>query len=999
MKLFLFAILIVLPLFSFAQVVDTAAVRMEVDSLVKLSQKLSSERKFEEAFQVVENAKKQTISAFGKNHPLYAVCLNSHGRILMLQRRYTEVEPLYLEAKSILEKTVGKDHLDYGKNLISLANLYSQMKRYEVAESLYLEAKTVMEKNLGKGHLIYAGILYNLATLYKEILRYKEAEPLYLEAKSILEKTVGKEHPQYINTLNNLANLYIDMGRYETAETLYLEAQTIREKVFGKDNSDYALGITNLGLIYSKMGRYETAEALYLEAKTIREKVFGKEHPDYASSLEKLANLYISMGRYETAETLHLEAQTIREKVFGKESIEYAYSLNNLANLYTDTGRYETAESFYLEAKTILAKLQGKVNPDYAQSMDNLGRLYRMMGRYEIAESPLVESKIIWEKMAGKEYPKYASNLLNLADLYWKTNRLTEAEKYYLEASSIQNTLLLKATRHLSEQELASYSELFKNNLNQLYSFTQIQPRADSLLTAACFDQSLFYKGFLLTASNRIRHLATSDSIAQQQFEFLTSYNRRLAVEYTKPIAERQDVAELEAKANELEKELVRTVAGFGEALRRVNWKEVQQQLKPQEAAVEFVYYQIYNPDATDSILYAALVLRPGDQQPHFVPLFEEKQLNKLLPSDKGKQNNEFISKMYMKSASNKDSIGLYELIWKPLDSLLINTKTVYCAPSGLLHRINLSAIASDRNKTMADRFQIVQLGSTRSLVVSDGMTGDSKNDAMLFGGIQYELDTTVLKQDTLSENLVASLATVSFHNADRSVLMRGENWRFLPSTEKEVQQIQALLKQSKFSTKVYTGKTATEEVFKSIDKQPRSPRIIHLATHSFFFPDPKDTIHSQRLGLSEEPVFKISDHPLIRAGLLLAGGSYAWQHGKSFKLGQEDGILTAYEISQMNLSNTELVVLSACETGLGDIQGNEGVYGLQRAFKIAGAKYLIMSLWKVSDQHTAEMMTEFYHQWLQGGRTIREAFYGAQQKMREKYRFPHLWAGFVLIE
>ena len=136
----------------------------------------------------------------------------------------------------------------------------------------------------------------------------------------------------------------------------------------------------------------------------------------------------------------------------------------------------------------------------------------------------------------------------------------------------------------------------------------------------------------------------------------------------------------------------------------------------------------------------------------------------------------------------------------------------------------------------------------------------------------------------------------------------------------------------------------------------------------------------------------------MLRSGLIMAGGNAAWQ-GKQTLEGKEDGILTAYEISQMNLSNTELVVLSACETGLGDIQGNEGVYGLQRAFKIAGAKYLIMSLWQVPDKQTSLLMTTFYKKWLEDKMSIPNAFHAAQKELRSIGLDPYQWAGFVLVE
>ncbi len=227
----------------------------------------------------------------------------------------------------------------------------------------------------------------------------------------------------------------------------------------------------------------------------------------------------------------------------------------------------------------------------------------------------------------------------------------------------------------------------------------------------------------------------------------------------------------------------------------------------------------------------------------------------------------------------------------------------------------------------------------------------------------------------------------------------RGGRFGYLPETANEVLDIQRTLQNANWTAQIDTGYQATEEVFRSIGQGGPSPRILHIATHGFFYPDP---VASRKAGFGlggETQVFKTSDDPMVRSGLLLAGADGPWTTGTSPE-NREDGILTAYEIKQMNLSNTELVVLSACQTGLGDIAGNEGVYGLQRAFKIAGAKYLVMSLWKVNDDATREMMADFYKQWLENGLEIPAAFRKAQQTMRAKYPTqPFLWAGFVLVE
>ncbi|MCF8247126.1 MAG: tetratricopeptide repeat protein [Saprospiraceae bacterium] len=974
-------------------------------SLLNLANLYSDMGQYEKTETLYLEAKAIREKTVGNEHPLYAASLNSLASLYWHMGQYDKAETLHLEAKAIREKALGKEHPDYAQSLNNLANLYENMGQYEKAEPLYLEAKAIREKALGKEHPLYAASLNNLASLYWYMGQYDKAETPHLEAKTILEKALGKEHPDYAASLHNLANLYQDMGQYEKAETLFLEAKAIREKALGKEHLDYARNLSALANLYSDMGNYEKAEPLYLEDKTIREKALGKEHPHYAQSLNNLAVLHHNMGQYEKAEPLYLEAIVILEKALGKEHPEYAQSLHNLASLYHNMGQYGKAETRYLEAKAIREKALGKEHPLYAGSLNNLAVLYSNMGQYGKAEPLFFESKAIREKALGKEHPDYAVSLNGLANLYGAMGQYEKGKPYYLELSTVNQTLIAKALLHLSEQELNNYLNTFSEDQHHTLSFNQLSGRG--MLTAACFDNSLFYKGFLLNASNHLRNLANSSPEATESFNQLKGYGRRLAAQYSLPVSDRDNslIAGLEEKADQLEKDLTRTVAGFGEARRQVNWQEVQATLKTGEAAIEFVHYRYWDKKQTDSTMYAALLLRPGEVQPLFIPLFEEKQLTAVLTPDNKEQRSELFAQIYSRGAQplkTTQLTGLYELIWQPLDSLLKNVKTVYFSPSGLLHRINFDAVPipslkeGKRVGILSDQFQLVRLGSTRSLVVPDLTKSDATNEALLFGGIQYEMDTTFFVQNSTSQDMLTAHSELSFTYADRSLPQRGESWGYLPGTEKEVSSIHSLLQKSKFSSQMFSSDAASEESFKTIGKDKPSPRILHLATHGFFFPDPQSAIRNPQ---SDESVFKISDHPMIRSGLILTGGNHAWQTGKPLKPGMDDGILTAYEISQMNLSNTELVVLSACETGLGDIQGNEGVYGLQRAFKIAGAKYLVMSLWQVPDQETSVFMTTFYKNWLEGKMSIPDAFRTTQQEMRERFINPYQWAGFVLVE
>jgi CHAT domain-containing protein len=876
-------------------------------------------------------------------------------------------------------------------SLILVSRALTGKGEFDSALEVNAAAEKLALDNLGRESAGYGNCCNNHGRIFYFKGEYFETEKWWLEAKAIRAKALGKEHLDYARSLSNLGVLYSEIGDYEKSETFHLEAKGIWEKVQGKQHPDYARSLNNLGILYSTMGNYEKAEPLYLEAMAIQEKTVGKEHPDYAASLNSLGVLYRAMRNYEKAEPLFLEAKTIRENALGKEHPDLARSLNNLAVLYWAMGNFEKAEQFHLEAKAIREKALGKEHPDYAASLSNLGALYFDMGKYGMSEPFYLEAMAIREKTMGKEHPFYAMSLYNLADLYEVQNRFDESEPRLEEYYSLRQSMLSTAATFLSEQELASYTATFKsdgdNKSSYLYA-RMAKGEPPGILPEMCFDHSLFQKGFLLMAANRLNTLAAAVPETAQLNNQLKSYRRRLADELSNPIADRTGVAELEEKANTLEKELARKVAGYGEALRQVTWQEVQQQLKPGEAAIEFVHFRYFTPKPTDSTMYAALVIRPGDASPRFLPLFEERELAQLLKSASGRAFTR-INALYALGGDK----SLYDLIWKPMESQLEGVKTVYCSPSGLLHRLNLAATAPHFGA--GGSRQLVALGSTRQLVLPDA-NPRSGTDAVLIGGVRYTSDTTAIAAAN------AGIATKDWPSSDLHFIpenaTRGDDWKYLPESTVEVLNIQEVLQAANWAVKLDTGYFATEEAFRNIGHGNLSPRILHVATHGFFFPDPTDRNGGR--GMREgEPMFKLSAHPMIRSGLLLAGAEEAWVSGKAPE-NREDGILTAYEISQMNLSNTELVVLSACETGMGDIEGNEGVYGLQRAFKIAGAKYLIMSLWKVSDQSTRELMTEFYREWLENRLEIPAAFRKAQQTIKNKYPdAPYHWAGFVLME
>lgn len=954
---------------------------------------LKSQEKYLDAERIYLQTKEIRARIFTKTHPQYAAILNNLGTLYYLMSRFEEAEKILLEAKELWEHKLEMDTVQYADVLDNLGDVYSRLGKFEHAESHFLAAKKLKGQYFGEDSHNYAQILNDLGNLYGDLMRYEEAERLFSQAIKIQAEELGADSYDYAWSATNLGNLYIDLGRFEESEKTLLEAKSIWEKIESKESPEYAACLDNLAVLYEKLGMLEKAEPVYKEGLEIR-KVSLEEGQYLGFNLSNLGTLYEKQGRYKEALPLLNESKLVFEKTVGTENSNYAWALNNLGILFDKMGKYAAADSSLTAAKLLREKILGKNHPDYANNLEDLAILYQKMKRPEEALKLHLDARDIFEKTYGKQHPRYEECIRNLAVLHQKQGHPDLAAPLLIEANALQQSFLKKSTRHLSEREQAAYAANFISEIENLCSFARQNPAAAPNLPETLFDNAVFYKGFLLTAANRVRRLAEKDSVSSKNQELLAACNRRLAIEFTKPASERKGVTELESEANNLEKNLVKSVAGYAEAIQQVSWKDELAQLKPGEAVIEFMHYRFSNPEPTDSVFYGALVLRAGDAGPSFVQLFEKKSLDSLFGGHATRAGDYANSLYYFPKRGaklvGKPQKNLFEMIWKPLEPKLAEVKTVYFSPSGLLHRLNLGAIPVSMLETISDKYQLVQLGSSRQLIQPSEINFKNQ-EAWLLGDIRYDLDSTAFSP--------AELMASRGENLGNPVLARTEDeetvsaWQPLDWTGTEVETIEGFYKEAGGANTAIFGKSATEESFKKLGGKTGSPRHIHLATHGYFFPDPPKFIKSDRA------VFRFSQNPMIRSGLVLANGNFTWLNGRAPRPEMEDGILTAFEISQMNLSNTELVVLSACETGLGDIRGKEGVYGLQRAFKIAGVKYLVMSLWQVPDQETSVFMIAFYKKMLTEKMAIPDAFRAAQKEMKARFINPYQWAGFILVE
>lgn len=985
--------------------------------------------------------------ALGEDHPSYANSLNDLAMLYKSLGDYTQAEPLLKEAMHIYKTAFGNSHPEYANALNNAALLYEDLGDYAQAESLSKEALQIRKTALGENHPDYATSLNNLAGLYRLMGNYVQAELLYKETLRIKKTALGEKHPDYATSLNNFAGLYYNMGNYPQAERLYKEALQIRKSVLGENHPDYAVVLNNLAMVYDNMGDYAQAEPLYQRALQIRKNALGETHPEYANSLGNLAGFYEYMGNYTQAEPLHKEALQIRRSVLGErhpycgnslnslavlyykmgqyaqaeplyqEALqiyktalgenhpEYANVLSNLAVLYRSTGNYSQAEAMYNQAIRIKKGLIGEAHPDYAASLNNLAILYADFGNYAQAERLYKETLQIIGTALGESHPSYATSLGGLAGVYERQGHYTRAEQLYLQAQDIRFSLLQSTFPGLSEQEKEQFLATFENDFELFHSFVLRQRTARPALVGRQYDNLLRLKGILLQSQVQMRQrIARSrDASLLKTYEDWVTARRSWNSALSLTQEERQhlglDLNTLDRAANELEKELSRRSEGFAATFDNstgVSWQEVQKVLGKKDAAIEILRFKWRNQHFwTDTIHYAALLVAPGLKQPHYVflpdgNLMESRGLEGYREAV-GVNDDAIINLLDETPIMSADSV--YVLLWQPIQRALDSLgsfRTVYLSPDGVYHSVNLETLQlPGQQGYLKDRMDLRIVGSTRDLVRKVA-TKKSTAPAALFGFPNYKAEPEQIRQafHGLQQSGNALPPHNNYHQTFRA-LERYGSLSLLPGTKEEVQQIQQLVQELNIPSRTFLENAASEEVLLTLPP----PRVLHIATHGFFETDTPDRASSSGAASAKR------ENPYLRCGLFLAGAQHSLNNRKEREGGTTaDGILTAYEAVNLHLEGTELVVLSACETGRGSVKNGEGVYGLHRAFQIAGAQTIVYSLWKVADQQTQELMADFYRLWLKEGKPKREAFIQAQQNLRQEYPEPYFWGAFVLV-
>ena len=934
------------------------------------------------------NLRKQSL---GEKHPDYALSLSKLGNYYCDLGDYKKAVEFGTMAMNLRKQSLGEEHPDYALSLNNLAGYYSNLGDYRKAVEFGTQAMNICKQTLEENHPGYATSLSNLASYYCDLGEYNKAIEIGTMAMNLCKHTLGEKHLDYALSLSNLAGYYSNLGEYNKAVELGTQALNIRKQALGEKHPDYASSLNNLANYYYSLGDYNKAVELGTQALNIRKQTLGEKHPDYASSLGCLADYYSRLGNYNKAIELGRQALNIRKQTLGEKHPNYASSLGCLADYYSRLGNYNKAIELGRQALNIRKQTLGEKHPNYATSLNNLANYYSGLGDYNKAVELGTMAMNIYKETLGEKHPDYASSLSNLASYNYQCHNYQEAYRLLSKSIRIQKHIVLSMFKEATSRTRQTFWN--KNNAEFDFFLSFCLKAHNQDYNGELYDYSaLFTKGLLLNAETNARDVIfeSGDTALVKQFDALQSVRIMLNKQYEKSIAERTlNCDSLENVAELMERELIKSSKAYGDFTRSltITWKDVQNELADGDVTIEFISTPFLD---NDSVMYIALALKKGYPEPKLIPLFEEKTLKEL------------------SNDNPNDAQQLFHLVWNPLLSELEGTRNVYFSPSGALYNIGIENLPISAEERMSDRFNMYRLSSTRLLALHPHSTSERKT--ALFGGLDYEMSP----QDVASNNLKnAYHSEFIAQNRDASAdFMERGGFGALPFSLKEVKSASKLLEANGYECHLFEGKDGTEEAFKSLSG--KKVKVVHLSTHGAFVPqkEAKNTKQKNNFRFIQfddaAPQAQEEDQSLTRSFLVMAGGNMLKNYD-SIPEGIDDGILTAQEIAHTDLRSCDLVVLSACETALGDIT-NEGVMGLQRGFKKAGANTILMSLWKVDDQASSLLLTKFYENLLSKKMPKIDALKKAQDYVRnyeievegkkEKiFSDPKFWTSFILLD
>jgi CHAT domain-containing protein/tetratricopeptide (TPR) repeat protein len=880
------------------------------------------------------------------------------------------------------ESQTGSDSLEEAARLQKEADGDIDRRQYRDAAEKTQRALGIRRKQLGEKHPDVAYSLNQMGILSYYQGDYGRAETLIGDALRIRETSLGSEDVAVAQSLGDLASIFLVRGDYVRPEPLYQRALDIYQKAAADRPSDADLqgliaGVfNNLGLLYHRRADYARAESQYLQALAIKERTRGPDDPTVADTAANLGAVYYALEQYDKAVEVLRRALTIQEKHLAPNHASLATSSFNLAAVYFDQGDYANAEALFQRALTIDEQSFDARHPRLAVRLTGLAEVLRLRGDYARAEPLYQRALTIREQALGPAHPQVADSLIALSLLRHAMGDTASALELLSRGASLREETLSLVLTTGSEEAKRLYLQKLVDETDIAASIHFGTAPSSTPAATLALTNVLQRKGRSLDAmAGQVGTLRTRLNAADQAvFDQLSEAQGRLAKLVLSGVStdqQRQTVVQTRGEIDRLEQTISARSTEFREVSRKVTLAEVQQTLPRGAVLIELVSYRPFSvrsarPDAFGAPHYAAYVLGPTG-------IVASVDLGEAASVERDIQR--FRTALSNPSASNVHEVAraMHRRVLEPIAPSLRNVKHLVISPDGALNLIPFAALVGADGKYLVERYTVSYMTSGRDLI----RLGPSGGNPARPGGQAVVIADPLF--DALGTDSSASSNQQSRRAIDARVLEQLTQFEALPGTGEEATALAEVLP----NALVYTGRQATEERL----KQLHAPSILHIATHGFFL---RQASTPAPPGSSVAPSGDRGD-ALVLSGLALAGANQ-----RSSGEGQ-DGILTALEATGLDLWGTRLVVLSACETGLGDARNGEGVYGLRRALVLAGSESQVMSLWRVSDTATRDLMIGYYRR-LRSREGRADALRNVQLSLLRSRRqsHPFFWASFI---
>jgi len=870
------------------------------------------------------------------------------------------------------EATESERRLQQSRILRTLGQQLERTGHFSEARTLLEQSLSTAESVPGTDDTSLAILRFELAGNALETQDNARSRSLYEQALATFDRALGTTHPYAAMTRSRLALLDERAGQRLKAEATIGDVLPLLDRSLGSSHPWYLLSLVTLANLRQSAGDLRQAEQLERDALAAVERT-GQTGTLLEATLDNnLADVLRAKNDYAGAESLFRKSLAIGESLIGSNSLFVATALQNLGIMARERKEYGEAVTYYNRALAIRERLLGPDHPSLAGVLTNLANIYRATGNDQKALEIHFRALSMWEKSVGPYGRETLLVVGNIARTYAGAGDIENALKFQRRADAILEMQLSLYVATGSERQKLAFvrNEADRTDRTISLHLKQAPDNADAASLAALV--LLQRKGRVqdamtdLFAAARQRVASPDDRLLMDELKDTDASLARIALGGARSPAHdvRESVAEIESRKERLEATLSARSADFRAEMRPVTLEAVQAAIPGDAALVEFVVFRPFDPEAErneeayGSPHYAAYVVSK-----HGAPIGQDlgavEDIDALVVG----------LRRALRDPGNADVTArgraLDERIVRPLRASLAGATRLLISPDGGLNLVPFEALVDEHGRYLIERYAMTYLTSGRDLLRMQTAPATAGKPVIVADPLFGEPAAIVARRGPSAAPDASRSVTVG---ADLS----GLYFAPLLGSALEGRAIKALFPDAR----LLMGRRAT----KSTLTQIAAPSILHIASHGFFLEDDAS-------GGSESV---IAQNPLLRSGLALAGANFPGS-------AQGDGILTALEAAGLNLWGTSLVTLSACDTGVGDVHNGEGVYGLRRAFTLAGAETLVMSLWPVSDAVARDTMVAYYARLRSGagrGDALRQAKLSILR--RPALRHPYYWGGFI---